>query len=154
MNFLTRLYGQLTRFANFLQDYLLLVIRLYWGYSFFQAGWGKLQNPERIISFFTNINIPFPEFTAQFVGWVECVGGAFLFLGLLSRFAALPLAITMIVAMFTAHTKELFGAFQNPAAFINEAATQHLAASLIIFCFGAGKISIEQFLGKFYSKKK
>ncbi len=40
-----------------LQSILLLIIRLYWGWSFFQTGKGKLMNLDRTASYFATLNI-------------------------------------------------------------------------------------------------
>ena len=40
--------------AAHLQSPLLLVIRLYWGISFAQTGWGKLTHLDRTASFFAS----------------------------------------------------------------------------------------------------
>ena len=43
---------QLTRVAAGLQPIFLLVIRLYWGWQFFQTGWGKLMDIPKVTAFF------------------------------------------------------------------------------------------------------
>ena len=54
--------------ASFLQSPLLLVIRLYWGWSFAQTGWGKLTHLERTAGFFESLNIPAPKLNAIMAG--------------------------------------------------------------------------------------
>lgn len=48
---------------------------------------------------FTKLGMPFPGMTADFVGWLEIVGGLLLLSGLLTRLIAIPFIIEMIVAM-------------------------------------------------------
>ena len=48
---------------------------------------------------FVKIGIPAPAFTAPFVGVVEIVCGGLLALGLVTRLAAIPLIIDMLVAI-------------------------------------------------------
>ena len=48
---------------------------------------------------FIKIGIPSPEVMAPFVGVVEIVGGLLLLAGFLSRLAAIPLIINMLVAI-------------------------------------------------------
>src|SRR6202035_4690980 len=48
---------------------------------------------------FTKIGIPFPDIMGPFVGVVETVCGALIILGLLTRLAAVPLIIIMIMAL-------------------------------------------------------
>jgi uncharacterized membrane protein YphA (DoxX/SURF4 family) len=47
---------------------------------------------------FTKLSIPFPDFTASFVGGLEIVGGLLILLGLGTRFVAVPFIIEMVVA--------------------------------------------------------
>ncbi len=47
-----KIYRLWTRAASRLRSPFLLAIRLYWGWQFFQTGWGKLQNIPRSRSFF------------------------------------------------------------------------------------------------------
>jgi uncharacterized membrane protein YphA (DoxX/SURF4 family) len=50
---------------------------------------------------FIKIGIPVPEIMAPFVGIVEIVFGGLILLGLLTRLSAVPLIISMIVAIMT-----------------------------------------------------
>ena len=60
-----RAYALLIKAASFLQSPVLLLMRLYWGWSFFQTGFGKLMNHERTTDFFTSLNIPLPGLNAS-----------------------------------------------------------------------------------------
>ena len=64
----TALYSAFANAANFLQSPLLLAVRLYWGWQFFQTGWGKLQDIPKVTDFFTSLGLPFPGVTAYVVG--------------------------------------------------------------------------------------
>ena len=79
------------------------------GVLFMSTGWGKVRNLEKVAAFFVELGIPAPGFNAGLVAWVELVGGALLFLGLLSRLAAVPLIVTMAVAIGTAKAGEISG---------------------------------------------
>ena len=48
---------------------------------------------------FANIGIPYPEVMGPFVGTVEVVCGTLIILGLLTRLAAIPLIVIMVVAI-------------------------------------------------------
>jgi putative oxidoreductase len=48
---------------------------------------------------FANIGIPYPELMGSFVGTVEIVCGTLVILGLLTRLAAIPLIVIMVVAI-------------------------------------------------------
>jgi putative oxidoreductase len=58
---------------------------------------------------FAKIGIPFPNVTAPFVGTVEIVCGSLIILGLLTRLAAVPLIIIMIVALVSTKVPILLG---------------------------------------------
>ena len=74
------------------------VARLCVGLVFVTTGFGKLQHLDRVIEFFRSLGIPAPELQAPFVAATELSCGLLLILGLATRFAAIPLAITMVVA--------------------------------------------------------
>jgi putative oxidoreductase len=65
---------------------------------------------------FAKIGFPAPEQLAGFVATVEVVGGALLVLGLLTRLAAVPLIIDMVVAIATTKIPLLFGPGPEPVA--------------------------------------
>jgi putative oxidoreductase len=58
---------------------------------------------------FAKIGIPFPEVMGPFVGGVETVCGLLIVLGLLTRLAAIPLIIIMIVALVSTKLPILVG---------------------------------------------
>jgi uncharacterized membrane protein YphA (DoxX/SURF4 family) len=58
---------------------------------------------------FAKIGIPFPDVMGPFVGTVETVCGALIILGLLTRLAAIPLIIIMIVALVSTKLPILLG---------------------------------------------
>jgi uncharacterized membrane protein YphA (DoxX/SURF4 family) len=48
---------------------------------------------------FTKLGIPFPHFTATFIGGLEIVGGLLLLAGLATRLIAIPFVAEMLVAI-------------------------------------------------------
>jgi len=143
------LYGLYERILNHCQSALLLVIRLTWGGMFMQTGWGKWHDIPKVVGFFTDLGIPFPTLNAYLVATTELVGGLCLVLGLLCRLAPVPLIISMVVAYITSEQdaiKEL--GMGNPDPFFAAAPFLFLLASLIIFIFGPGKISLDHLLAK------
>jgi putative oxidoreductase len=129
--------------ASHLQSPLLLAVRLYWGWQFFQTGLGKLTNIDKVVGFFTSLGIPFPAFNAYLVGSLECIGGALLFLGLASRIIALPLTLNMLVAYVTADREAHISIFSDPGKFYAADPFTYFFASLLILVFGPGKISLD-----------
>jgi putative oxidoreductase len=79
-----------------------LVARLTVGLVFVQSGWGKLHALDQVTGYFTELGIPAPAFQARLASTSELVCGGLLLLGLATRFAAVPLIITMAVAIRTA----------------------------------------------------
>jgi putative oxidoreductase len=124
----------------------LLAVRLYWGWQFMQTGWGKLNDSQKVIGFFTHLGIPAPALNAYFISGLEFAGGFFLILGLGSRMIALPLAIDMMVAYIAADREALFSIFSDPDKFTGAAPYTFLVASLIVLIFGPGKASVDAFL--------
>jgi putative oxidoreductase len=89
-----------------------IFIRLILGYVFLVAGLQKFIFPENMgPGRFADMGFPFPEFTAYFVGFFETIGGLFILFGFASRLAAIPLIITMIVAIITTKFPQLGDGF-------------------------------------------
>ena len=142
------LLAKLDAIADFLQSPLLLAIRLYWGWSFAQTGWGKLTHLEKTTAFFTDLGLPLPQVNASMAGATECGGGALLALGLFARPASIPLIFTMLVAYWTADREALTAIASDPDKFLSAAPFLFLLASVIVLAFGPGKLSLDALLGK------
>src|SRR5271168_2330006 len=77
---------------------------------FLPEGIQKLAYPDILgAGRFAKIGIPYPDLTGPFVGLVEIVCGTLIIIGLLTRLAALPLIIIMIVAPISTKLPILFG---------------------------------------------
>ncbi|HSX38681.1 MAG TPA: DoxX family protein [Chlamydiales bacterium] len=140
--------SKLAAFGNSLQSPLLLAIRLFWGGSFFVTGIGKFTHIEKTIAYFESLGIPFATFSAFFVGSIETIGGACLFLGLFSRLASIPLMCIMIAVFMTAETEALHKIFSDPQNFVQREPFSFLFASLLVFVFGPKAISFDYWLWK------
>ena len=136
------------------QPLLLLILRLYWGLSFFKTGLGKLQNIESVIQYFSSLHIILPTANAYIASSIECIGGLLLLIGLASRLASIPLSLVMTTAYLTAHFDSIKTIFINPANFIDQAPFTYLLVCLIIFAFGPGAFSIDALLKRFVFKIK
>ena len=140
--------------ASWLQSPLLLAVRLYWGVQFMQMGWLKLHNLERVTDYFTRLGIPAPGLMVHFVAGLEFVGGLLLILGLASRFISMLLAGNMIVAFYAAEREALKAVFSSPDQFTKADPYVFLFASLLIFIFGAGALSVDYLLRHHFEKKR
>jgi putative oxidoreductase len=143
-----KLDGLLATLGGGLQPVLLLLIRGWWGWSFFLTGKGKLLNLEKTTAFFTDLGLPLPKLNAILAGSTECVGGLLLLVGLGSRLVSVPLMFTMIVAYATADKEALAAIFSDPDKFTGAAPFLFLLASVIVFAFGSGKLSLDALLFK------
>jgi len=147
------LHRRLINLLNYLQSPFLLFVRVYWGWQFWQSGWGKLQDISKPIGFFTDLGIPFPVFNAWFVALLEAGGGILLILGLASRLISIPLVIDMVVAYVTADREALKSIFTEPDKFYAAAPYTFLFASLLILIFGPGAFSLDYLIARFVEKR-
>lgn len=87
-----------------------VLIRVMVGAVFLSEGIQKFLDPAaRGAGRFVKIGIPFPEVMGPFVGGVEVVCGALVLAGLLTRLAAVPLIINMLVAIVSTKIPILLG---------------------------------------------
>ena len=124
-------------------------VRVIVGWVFLSEGIQKFLFPAALgVGRFAKIGIPAPTFTAPFVGTVEIVCGVCLIVGLLTRWAAIPLLIDISVAIVT--TKLPMLRYQGfwPAA--HEARTDFcmLLGLVFLLLVGAGPLSLERGLGR------
>jgi peptide-methionine (S)-S-oxide reductase len=136
------------RYFDYLRSPLLLVLRLFIGWQFFQTGKGKLEHLDRVTTFFASLHIPMPHLNAIFVGTLETVGGLLLILGLASRLIAVPLTINMIVAYLTADRDAIAHVFTNPDGFTQAEPFLFLLVSLIVLAFGPGFFSLDEVIAR------
>jgi len=120
----------------------LLLLRVTAGVLMAHHGYGKLTK-------FAEIEPQFMEFlglsksiSLGLVVFSEFFCSLLLIVGLGTRFALVPLLITMIVAVFDAHAGDIFGKGQT--AFL------YLAIYLTLLLKGAGKFSVDAF---FFNKE-
>jgi putative oxidoreductase len=127
---------------------------------FFPKGIQKLIFPELFgAGRFTRIGIPFPELMGPFVGVVEIVCGALIVVGFLTRLVAIPLIITMVVAILSTKIPILLGhefwIFHLPkfdrygfwsAEHESRADLAMLLGSLCLLIEGAGRWSLDAVL--------
>jgi len=99
-----------TLFATSASGWTILVRLLVGLIVFLPEGIQKLVFPEILgAGRFMHIGIPYPDFTGPFVGVFETVCGGLIILGLLTRLAAIPLIIIMIVAIVSTKIPILLG---------------------------------------------
>lgn len=138
----------LAKLGSWLQSPLLFLIRLWWGWSFMQTGWGKLMNLEKTTNFFASLNLPAPKLNAIAAGATECGGGLLLLLGLFSRVASPALIFCMLVAYASADREALGSIISDTDKFTGAAPFLFLFAALIVFAFGPGAWSLDALVRK------
>lgn len=80
----------------------IVLIRILVGWVFLSEGIQKFLFPETLgVGRFAKIGIPWPQVMAPFVGTVEIVCGTLVLVGLLTRFAVIPLLGVISVALYT-----------------------------------------------------
>jgi len=138
-----------------------ILVRLMAGSVFFWEGVMKFVFPATLgVGRFTKIGIPAPEFMSAFVGVVEIVGGTLLMAGLLTRLAAAPLLIDMVVAMVTTKIPVFLGTSPLPLppvapqvgfwAVLHEIRSDEaqFLCSLFVLAVGAGPLALDALLAR------
>ena len=125
----------------------MILVRLAVGAVFLTEGIQKFLFPDALgVGRFTKIGIPAPEIMAPFVGVFEIGCGVLLILGLLTRLAAIPLIIDMVVAIATTKIPILLKS--GVWAMAHEARTDYtmLLGCLFFLIVGAGRWSVDAHL--------
>ena len=139
-----------------------ILIRLVVGGVFLSEGIQKFVYPEDLAAGrFARIGIPSPQVMGPFVGAVEVVCGVLIIIGLLTRLAAIPLIIDMLVAITSTKIPILLGhgfwrfsLAKLPAygfwPMLHEARTDFamLLGSLFLLIVGAGALSLDARLAR------
>lgn len=128
--------------ARAAEPYFWLLVRVAVGATFASTGLGKLAHLDRTVGFFRELGIPAPELQAPFIGGLELVGGICVALGLLTRFVALPLAGTMLVAIATALWPDL----HTPLDLLTLNETLYLMLFCTLASRGPGPLSLDHWL--------
>ncbi len=119
------------------------LLRIVLGTIFIKEGSGKLfgwfggGGFASACEYFTGLGIPFPVLNTILVSGTEFFGGLALLIGFFTRLAAIPLAVTMGVAVVTAH---LGGGWGYPVLII--------AVCGVLFQNGAGPFSLDRVLSQ------
>ena len=137
-----------------------LLLRLMAGGVFSWEGILKFVYANQGVGRFTKLGMPFPHFTATFVGWLEIVGGLMLLSGLMTRLIAVPFIIEMIVAILSTKISLYLGTSPLPLppalpqvgawAVLHEIRSDYAQIMTVAFLLinGPGKWSLDALLQK------
>ena len=91
---------------NSLSRWAPVLLRLIVGYGFMAHGYAKLvRGPLVFAAILRAIGVPSPDFMAWTTILVELVGGLAVLLGAFLTLASVPMAMILVVAMFTVHLR-------------------------------------------------
>ena len=120
-------------------DIALLIGRILIGVLFLIAAYNKFKGLGGTTGYFTKLGIPAPAAMAPLVASCELAMGALVLVGFKTRFAALAIAVFVVIAALIAHTN--FGDGNQLNHF-----TKNLAiagGALALFVAGAGAFSVD-----------
>jgi putative oxidoreductase len=150
--FAQKFYRGVIAFGTLLQSPVLLLVRLYWGWQFFQTGRGKLMNLPKVTEFFESLGIPFPHAQAMLAGTTEVFGGLLLLIGLASRLISIPLMFLLTFAYLTADIDRVRVIFSNSDKFVTADEFLFLFAVVVVFVFGPGTFSLDALIDKYFKR--
>jgi putative oxidoreductase len=135
-----------------------LLLRLMAGGVFFWEGLLKFVYVNQGVGRFAKLGIPFPHFTAAFIGYLEIFGGLLLLTGLTTRLTAVPFIAEMIVAVLSTKISLYLGTSPLPLppalpqvgfwAVLHEIRSDYAQILTVIFLLinGPGKWSLDAVL--------
>jgi putative oxidoreductase len=151
---LTAVYARLT--SQVYQSWYAIPLRLIVGFGFMEHGYAKIaRGPEKFASVLHALGIPVPDILAWATIFVELLGGLAVFLGAFIPLVSIPMAIVLLVAIFTVHMPNGFssikllsvdaaGAHFGPPGY--ETNLLYLAALVALVLGGSGPLALDRFL--------
>jgi len=121
-----------------------LLARLTVGWVFATTGWGKLHNLRKVIDYFTDLGIPYPQIQAPFASANEFVCGALVLLGLATRVASIPLIVVMLVAIRSAQWENV----DSAAALLGLLEWSYIAIFAWLAIAGPGPLSLDALIAR------
>lgn len=115
------------------------LVRLFAGIVLFHHGYQKvfIMGLPAVQGFFEKIGIFLPQISGPFIGLLELIGGALLFLGLFTRWLGAIFAIEFIVAAY------FHWAIVDPGHGVPELEIYLLVTGLMLVTNGAGRYSLD-----------
>ena len=119
-------------------DLAALLLRLIFGGLFVYHGYIKFDGYEQFQAMFPDLIGIGGPLSFNLVLFAELGCGFLVLIGLYTRFAVIPILITMVVAFFIAHGAQSFDDKELPFAL--------MMLSLVVFVLGSGKYSADKMI--------
>lgn len=130
--------------AAMLSDWPLLFLRICLAYGFYEPAMNKWSDIHAIGDWFAGMGLPAPYLQAYLAASTELLGVFLLALGLGTRYIAIPLMVTLLVAIKTVHWENGFSSAENGF----EIPLYYLLMLFSLFVYGGGRVSVDFFLRK------
>src|SRR5262245_9327093 len=127
-------------------------LRLIVGFGFMQHGFAKMsRGPDAFAAILHALGVPAPHFTAWLSILIELLGGLAVALGAFVTLASVPMAILLLVAVFTVHLSNGFSSIKMVAVTADgpqfgpvgyEVNLLYLACLAALFLGGAGPFAL------------
>jgi putative oxidoreductase len=139
-----------------------LPIRLIVGYGFLAHGLAKIfRGPDIFAGILGAINVPMPHMMSWLTIIIEVVGGIAVIVGAFVPLVSIPMAVVLLVAMFTVHFQYGFSSIKLLA--ITAAGAQfgppgyetdllYLAGLLALVMGGSGPLAFDNLFGRAYRR--
>jgi putative oxidoreductase len=157
----TRAYG---RACSKLGSWAEIPSRLIVGYGFMEHGYAKiLKGPEHFVAILHTVGVPAPELLGWAAILVELIGGLAVLAGAFVPWVSLPMAVVLLVAIFTVHLPYGFASIKLQA--VTAAGAQfgppgyetdllYLACLATLVLRGSGPFAIDGVLAKLRSRRE
>ena len=137
-------------------EWYAIPLRLIVGYGFIEHGYAKLaRGPESFTNILHALGMPFPSFLAWATIAVELMGGLLILLGALVTLASIPMAVVLLVAIFTVHLPNGFSSIKllsvdGAGAHFGQPGYEtdllYLAGLMALVLGGSGRLSVDRLL--------
>jgi putative oxidoreductase len=141
---------------NHWTEWYAIPLRLIVGYGFIEHGYAKLAHgPESFTNILHALGMPFPSFLAWATIAVELLGGLLILLGALVTLASIPMAVVLLVAIFTVHLPNGFSSIKllsvdGAGAHFGQPGYEtdllYLAGLMALVLGGPGRLSVDRLL--------
>jgi len=129
-----------TNYSEGVFNFAMLILRVGMGALMLSHGYDKLVHFARYKANFMNFLGMGSGFSLALVIFAEFFCALFLIVGLFSRLVAIPIVISLFIALWKLHQFDFFGGGEKAALF--------LTGFLIILLLGPGKASVDGLVGK------